>query len=145
LFEAAGFTVTKAEDDQARRDEIELHEPPRRPRPRSAAMRRTIDTPRGPMTAAAAARIAGISREAMRLRVKHGWPVSQLLDPRIGPSTPHAQRRIIDTPKGVMRLCDAVRASGISESVLRYRLKRGIPIDNLFDPSSPRRPNRSAR
>ena len=42
--------------------------------------------------------------------------------------------RVIDTPQGKMLLIEASRVSGIGVSTLRYRISKGCPTENLFNP-----------
>lgn len=45
----------------------------------------------------------------------------------------------IETPEGVMVLKDAAKLYGLSAAGLAYRMRTGVPIENLFDPSRQKR------
>jgi hypothetical protein len=113
---------------------IRLLEPPhsyRNPGPHN----RIIETPRGPMTITAAARIVGLTHGAMYGRLSLGWPVARLLDP------PAA----IDTPRGRMTVAAAARIAGITREAMRQRLKKGWPASQLLEPPGTYKPGRGRR
>lgn len=53
---------------------------------------------------------------------------------RIAQSRNRRSNRYIDTPKGRMLFCEAVKISGLSHGCIQGRIKTGWPVKFLFDP-----------
>jgi hypothetical protein len=94
-----------------------------------------IQTPKGPMMIADAAREFGITRNTITSRIRYGWKESDLLLPVTKDNSRRQDNIIINTPSGPMIAAHAARKYGIGVSTMFARIRAGWPETDLLKPA----------
>jgi hypothetical protein len=75
----------------------------------------------------------GINEKTIYERLQRGWPIDQALTKPSKPFNPRPSRFL--TYQGeTLCLADWARKTGISKQLIRYRLEKGLPADQVLNP-----------
>jgi hypothetical protein len=94
-----------------------------------------IQTPKGPMMMADAAREFGIPRNTINARIRYGWPEADLFLPVTKDNSRRQDNIMVSTPSGPMIAAHAARKYGIGVSTLFARIRAGWPDTDLLRPA----------
>jgi hypothetical protein len=94
----------------------------------------TIETPKGPMIIADAAREFGIPYKTIASRIRYGWKESDLLLPVTKDNSRRQDNVIINTPEGPMIASRAAKKYGLGVPTVFARINAGWPEADLLKP-----------